>query len=282
MAIHVALHHQTVYRYDRRISLGPQIIKLRPAPHCRTPILSYSLRVLPKKHFINWQQDPQGNYLARLVFPEPATELFVEVDLVAEMAVFNPFDFFLEPHAEQYPFSYESSAARELRPFLETEPAGPGLSALLAKVPRGTQRTIDFLVGLNQIVRNEVGYVIRMEPGVQTCEKTLTLRTGSCRDSAWLLVQTMRHVGLAARFVSGYLIQLVADVKPLEGPSVRPHSGCTRGPKPSPGAGWGGSIPRPACSRARGISRSLALRTPAARRPYPVCSTPATRNSGTR
>ena len=219
MAIHVALHHETLYRYDRRVSLGPHIIRLRPAPHCRTPILAYSLKVLPKNHFINWQQDPQSNYLARLVFPEPATELLVEVDLVAEMAVYNPFDFFLEPQAEQYPFSYEASAARELRPFLETEPAGPMLSAFLARVPRVATRTMDFLVGLNQLVQNEIGYVIRMEPGVQTCEETLTLRTGSCRDSAWLLVQIMRHLGLAARFVSGYLIQLVADVKPLEGPS---------------------------------------------------------------
>src|SRR5450755_4190938 len=178
MAIHVALHHLTRYHYDRRVSLGPQIIRLRPAPHCRTPILSYSLKVLPKNHFINWQQDPQSNYLARLVFPEPTTALVVEVDLVAEMAVFNPFDFFLEPYAENFPFCYAQSAARELRPFLETEPAGPMLSALLAKVPRGSKRTIDFLVALNQLVQNAVGYVIRMEPGIQTCDQTLTLRSG--------------------------------------------------------------------------------------------------------
>ena len=219
MAIHVALNHKTQYLYDRRVNLGPQIVRLRPAPHSRNPILSYSLKIDPKNHFINWQQDPQANYLARLVFPEPTTQFLVEVDLVVEMAVFNPFDFFLEPAAERYPFAYQADAARELRPFLETEPAGPALASFLSKVPRESVRTIDFLVALNQRLRNEIGYVIRMEPGVQTCEQTLSLATGSCRDSAWLLVQILRHMGLAARFVSGYLIQLAPDVKPLDGPA---------------------------------------------------------------
>src|ERR1700681_465262 len=219
MAIHVALNHKTHYLYDRRVNLGPQIVRLRPAPHSRNPILSYSLTIEPKNHFINWQQDPQGNYLARLVFSEATTQFLVEVDLVVEMAVFNPFAFFLEPAAEQYPFSYDADLARELRPFLEMEPAGTALCSFLSKVPRETVRTIDFLVDLNQRLKNDIGYVIRMEPGVQTCEQTLNLGMGSCRDSAWLLVQILRHMGLAARFVSGYLIQLAADVKPLEGPA---------------------------------------------------------------
>jgi uncharacterized protein (DUF2126 family)/transglutaminase-like putative cysteine protease len=219
MAIHVALNHKTHYLYDRRVNLGPQIVRLRPAPHSRIPILSYSLKIVPESHFINWQQDPQANYLARLVFPEPTTEFLVEVDLVAEMAVFNPFDFFLEPGAEQYPFCYQADLARDLRPFLEVEPVGPGLQSFLSRVPRQSARTIDFLVALNQQVQAEIGYVIRMEPGVQTCEQTLDLKTGSCRDSAWLLVQVLRNLGLAARFVSGYLIQLAADVKPLQGPA---------------------------------------------------------------
>ncbi len=219
MAIHVALNHKTHYRYDRGINLGPQTVRLRPAPHCRTPILAYSLKIHPANHFINWQQDPQANYLARLVFPEPTTEFLVEVDLVAEMAVFNPFDFFLEPYAESIPFTYESTLERELKPFLETEPAGPKLSAFVAGLPRAATRTLDYLVDLNQRVQREIGYVIRLEHGVQSCEETLSLRTGSCRDSSWLLVQVLRHLGLAARFVSGYLIQLTADVKPIEGPA---------------------------------------------------------------
>jgi uncharacterized protein (DUF2126 family)/transglutaminase-like putative cysteine protease len=219
MAINVALTHKTHYRYDRRVSLGPQVIRLRPAPHCRTPILSYSLKVHPTNHFMNWQQDPQSNYLARVVFPEPTAEFSVEVDLIAEIGAFNPFDFFLEPYAEQSPFSYDAALVRDLRPYLETQQAGTRLSEFLARVPRLKTRTIDFLVDLNKRVKDEVGYVIRMEPGVQTCEQTLGLRTGSCRDSAWLLVEIMRHLGLAARFVSGYLIQLQEDTKPLAGPA---------------------------------------------------------------
>ncbi|HEX4275689.1 MAG TPA: transglutaminase family protein, partial [Bryobacteraceae bacterium] len=219
MAIHVALNHKTYYRYDRPVTLGPHVIRLRPAVHSRVPVLSYSLKVEPEKHFINWQQDPQGNFLARLVFPEPTDRLFVEVDLIAEMAVFNPFDFFLEPAADHFPFSYEPELARDLKPSLEAVVMGPKLAAFLGEVPRHDARTIDFLVALNQQMHKSVGYVIRMEPGVQTCEETLGLETGSCRDSAWLMVQVLRHLGLAARFVSGYLIQLTPDIKALDGPS---------------------------------------------------------------
>jgi uncharacterized protein (DUF2126 family)/transglutaminase-like putative cysteine protease len=219
MGIRVALHHKTVYQYDRLATLGPQIVRLRPAPHCRTTIVSYSLKVEPVKQFVNWQQDPQSNYLARFVFPEPARKFSLEVDLVAEMAVINPFDFFLEPYAEECPFTYEPWESRELRPFLETLPVGPELEKYLAGISREKKRSVDFLVDLNFRLQSEIGYLIRMEPGVQTPEETLKSRSGSCRDSSWLLVQILRNLGLAARFVSGYLIQLKPDVKSLDGPS---------------------------------------------------------------
>src|SRR3984885_3303269 len=218
MAIQVALTHRTHFRYDWLLALARQIIRLRPAPHCRTPILSYSLKVTPKKHFLNWQQGPASNYLARLVFPEPTREFVVEVDLVAEMAIINPFDFFLESTAEAIPFEYDPTLMRDLRPYLETEPLTPLLSKFLGEVDRASAPTIDFLVALNRKVQEAVGYVIRLEPGIQTCEDTLSMRTGSCRDSPWLLVQLLRHLGLAARFVSGYLIQLVVDQKSVTGP----------------------------------------------------------------
>jgi uncharacterized protein (DUF2126 family) len=218
VSIRVALHHKTVYRYDRRTSLSPQIVRLRPAPHCRTAITAYSLKIEPREHFINWQQDPHSNYLARLVFPNQTTSFSVEVDLVAEMKVINPFDYFLEPYAEKFPFRYEAAIERELTPYLERGPAGPRLRAFLDSIDRAEQGTNDFLVGLDQRLAREIRYLIRLEPGIQTPEETLTLASGSCRDSAWLLVQILRHLGLAARFVSGYLIQLKPDVKPLEGP----------------------------------------------------------------
>ncbi len=219
MSIRVALNHQTSYAYDKLISLGPQIVRLRPAPHCRTPIRSYSLRVRPEPHFVNWQQDPHGNFLARYVFPEKTRELHVEVDLVAELTVINPFDYFVEESATNVPFRYEDWLARELRPFLETLEPGAKFRQFLASIDRHEQTANDFLVALNQRCQQEIRYLIRMEPGVQTPEETLTRAAGSCRDSGWLLVQTLRHLGLAARFVSGYLIQLVPDVKSLDGPT---------------------------------------------------------------
>lgn len=246
MSIHVALNHVTHYHYDRPISLGPQIIRLRPCAHARTRILSYSMKVTPGEHFINWQQDPQANYLARLVFPEKTTEFRIEVDFVAEMAVHNPFDFFLEPRAEEFPFSYPGEQAIELQPYRACMTPRPQLNAYLRSIPYKKVRTIDFLVGLNQRIHNDIRYTIRMEPGVQTPEETLTKRSGSCRDSAWLMVQVARHMGLAARFVSGYLIQLAPDIKSLDGPSgpeidfTDLHAWCE---VYLPGAGWIGLDP---------------------------------------
>jgi len=246
VSIHVALNHVTHYRYDRPVSLGPQIIRLRPCAHARTRILSYSMRVIPGEHFINWQQDPQANYLARMVFPEKTTEFRIEVDFVAEMAVHNPFDFFLEPHAEVFPFSYPEEQAHELQPYRACLRPTPNVSKYLKTISHEQVRTIDFLVGLNQRLQQDIRYTIRMEPGVQTPEETLTKRSGSCRDSAWLLVQLLRHLGLATRFVSGYLIQLAPDVKSLDGPSgpeidfTDLHAWCE---VYLPGAGWIGLDP---------------------------------------
>ena len=246
MTIRVAIRHTTEYRYDRLVEIHPHVIRLRPAPHSRTPITAYSLKVEPEEHFVNWQQDPFGNYLARFVFPEKAKHLKIDVSVNAEMTVINPFDFFLEEAAEKFPFRYDEQLKRDLAPYLEAEPAGPLLKKWLKGVDRTERNTVDFLVDLNRRLEQDISYLVRFEPGVQTPEQTLELGSGSCRDSGWLLVQALRHQGLAARFVSGYLVQLTADIAALDGPS---------GPETDftdlhawaevflPGAGWIGLDP---------------------------------------
>jgi uncharacterized protein (DUF2126 family)/transglutaminase-like putative cysteine protease len=246
MTIRVALRHKTTYNFDRSVSLSPHIFRLRPAVHSRTPIKAYTLRIEPKNHFINWQQDPFGNILARVVFPEKCRKLSVEVEVIADMTVINPFDFFVEDYAEKFPFNYDSLTLKELQPYLEITEKGALLENWIINFDASKRNINDFLVEINRKVFESISYNIRMEVGIQSCEETLEKRSGSCRDSAWLLVQILRHLGLAARFVSGYLVQLTADIKALDGPS---------GPEQDftdlhawtevyiPGAGWIGLDP---------------------------------------
>ncbi len=245
MANKVALHHRTQYRYDKPVSLGPQVIQLRPTPHCRTPILSYALDITPADRVLNWQLDPHSNYLARAIFPSRTREFAVDVKLVADLAPINPFAFLLEPGFENFPFTYSTEMARDLEPYRRAEPAGLLLRAFLDRIPREPQGTISFLLGLSRRVAAEIGYTTRMEHGVQSCEETLSLHTGSCRDSAWLLVQVCRHLGIAARFVSGYLIQLAPD-EPSSDPAAptEDHAAFHAWAEVFlPGAGWLGFDP---------------------------------------
>lgn len=247
MAIIVAIKHNTYYHYDRLINMGPHVIRLKPAPHSRTKIHSYSLNIEPKEHFINWQQDPFGNYLARVVMQEKVKEFKVEVEVVAEMTVINPFDFFVEEYAEKFPFQYNLQDTKELAPYFEIVENGPRLQEWVKKLESYKNiNIVDFLVAINREVNKEIDYTVRLEPGVFTCEESLEKKLGSCRDSGWLLVQTMRHLGLAARFVSGYLVQLKADQKAIDGPSgpekdfTDLHAWCE---VYIPGAGWIGLDP---------------------------------------
>jgi uncharacterized protein (DUF2126 family) len=246
MSMQVALNHRTQYRYDKAVSLGPQVIQLRPTPHCRTRILCYSLNVRPPEHLLNWQFDPHNNYLARLLFPDKTKEFVVEVDLVAELSPFDPFAFFLEPGVEDYPFEYAPELAKDLDLYRSIDPAGPLLQAFLVNISDEKRGTISVLVDLNRRVRDEIGYVRRLGPGVQTCEQTLETCTGSCRDSAWLLMQSLRHMGIAARFVSGYLIQMAVDESASEGSSGSQTDSAELHAWAEaflPGAGWIGMDP---------------------------------------
>jgi uncharacterized protein (DUF2126 family)/transglutaminase-like putative cysteine protease len=268
MSVRIAIHHRTEYDYDRPVNLSPHLIRLRPAPHTRTPLHHYSLKVEPQEHFLNWQQDPFGNYIARFVFPKPARRLVVEVNLVADLVTINPFDFFVEEYAQHYPFTYEAQLKQELAPYFELKESGhlldewlqalhddpPGFAFIQEsdhvsdadKPLEGRPNIVHFLVELNQRLQQAIGYTIRMEPGVQSCEETLSKATGSCRDTGWLLVQILRHMGLAARFVSGYLVQLSADQKALDGPSGPEHDFTDLHAWAEvfiPGAGWVGLDP---------------------------------------
>ncbi|MCX7083185.1 MAG: transglutaminase family protein [Methylococcales bacterium] len=246
MTIRVAIRHKTIYRFDRPVSLSPHVFRLRPAVHSRTPIKAYALRIEPKNHFINWQQDPFGNLVARVVFPDKCQKLSVEVEVIADMTVINPFDFFVEAYAENYPFNYDELTIKELQPYLEITENGPLLIQWIKALDISKRSINDFIVDINRHIFSTIGYNIRMEVGIQSCEESLSKLTGSCRDSAWLLVQVLRHLGLAARFVSGYLVQLTSDIKSLDGPS---------GPEQDftdlhawtevyiPGAGWIGLDP---------------------------------------
>jgi len=246
MSIKAAVYHLTHYKYDRPVFLQPQIIRLQPAPHSKTKVLSYSLKVSPSQHFVNVQQDPYGNYLARFVFPEPVTELKIEVDLVADMTIYNPFDFFVEESAETWPFDYPEELREDLVIYRRPEPAGPLLQKFLDGVDRSPTNTVNFVTALNARVQQEVGYIVRLETGVYSPEETLGNAQGSCRDSSWLLVQALRHLGFAARFVSGYLIQLKPDLVSLDGPPGTSvdftdlHAWCE---VYLPGAGWIGLDP---------------------------------------
>jgi uncharacterized protein (DUF2126 family)/transglutaminase-like putative cysteine protease len=238
MGIHVALNHRTDYRYPQPIFLGPQVIQLCPAPHCRIPILSYSLDVIPGKHLLHWQMDPHSNRLARLLFSERTDELVVDVNLVADLSPTNPFDFLLEPGVEEYPFTYTPDLAKDLEPFRSVDVPGQLLEQFLAPFQIQSCGTVSFLLKVNHAVRDAIAYETRLAPGVQTSEVTLERRSGSCRDSAWLLVEILRNLGVAARFVSGYLIQLDPD-------GTKPDSADLHAWTEAylPGAGWIGFDP---------------------------------------
>ncbi len=270
MSVTVALNHTTRYRYSRPAGLSPQTIRLRPSPHCRTPILDYTLTITPESHSLHWIQDPQGNYLARVIFSAPVSEFKVEVNLVADLVPLNPFNFFVEDYATDFPFSYDATEQDELAPYLKNpSDIGDRWDSFVRSVDASPRQSIHFLVELNQRVNQAVAYSMRMEPGIQTPEFTLANRTGSCRDSTWLLINALRHFGLAARFVSGYLIQLKADEESNEGVAEDVADLHAWAEVYLPGAGWIGLDPTSGLLSGEG-------HIPLASSPNPVSAAPIT------
>ncbi len=270
MGLQVLLDHRTAYHYDNEVTLGPQTIQLRPTPHCRTPILSYTLAVEPAHHTLRWQLDPHANYAARVLFSQPTRAFVVDVKLVADLSPINPFDFVLDPSVATWPFQYAPELARDLEPYRAVDTVSPRLRSFVAGIPKHSQPTVDFVVGMNARVRDAIGYTTRMEHGTQTADETLACATGSCRDSGWLLVEVFRHLGIAARFVSGYLIQLATE-EGTPGPKADTadlHAWCEIF---LPGAGWIGLDPTSGMLASEGHIPLVC--TPTAQQAAPIAGT---------
>ncbi len=243
MSTRILLQHKTTYVYDPAVFLSPQFVRLKPGLHCRTPVEAYSFIVSPTSHQVHWQQDPFGNFIARVDFTGPVAEFVIDVKLIADLTPISPFDFFVDEYVQFFPFDYAPQLKKDLAAYLEVIDHGPLMKQWLAKADLSRKGIVDFLVSINQLVYKNIGYATRLDPGVQSSEESLQLALGSCRDSAWLLVQVLRNIGLAARFVSGYLVQLADGLKneqSLKADTVELHAWAEVF---IPGAGWIGLDP---------------------------------------
>ena len=265
MIMLVSLRHGTRYLYDRPVTLGPHEIRLKPVPGCRTPVPSYSLSVRPAQHSIHWHHDAAGNNVARVLFQEKIPQFEIDVALTADLAPVNPFDFLVSPGAERFPLAYPDTVRPELQAYLSATENGVQLQRWLmefraSEKPEG-RGTIDLLAAINGRVKRDIAYVTRMEHGIQSCEDTLGQRSGSCRDSGWFLVQALRHLGIAARFVSGYLIQLSGSAPDApKADSAELHAWAEAY---LPGAGWIGFDPTSGLLAAEGHIPLARAATPA-------------------
>lgn len=289
MTTRVALEHRTTYRFGEPVHLFPHAVRLRPAPHSRTAISGYDLRVEPSGHVLRWHQDPFGGWVAQVVFTETATQLEVTVSLVADLEPVNPFDFYVDDYASTAPFAYPTTLRDDLAAYLRPVDDGPRGSGLSPKSTAWVESTIaralggeggeptlpvvELLVRLNRAVREQVAYSTRMEPGTQTPADTLDRAVGSCRDSSWLLVAVLRHAGLAARFASGYLLQL--ETAGDDGPSRDSAELHAWAEAYVPGAGWIGLDPTSGLLTGEGHIPLSCTPSPTSAAPISGTTTPA-------
>jgi transglutaminase-like putative cysteine protease len=269
LGIRFALRHRTWYRYARPVALGPHVLRLHPAPHAPMPVSSFALALGPARHALRWHRDPQANRVARVVFEERTDRLEIEASLVVELSPLDPFDFLLEPWAEAFPFGAapDGELERELAPCRELDAGGARLDAFMASIDRRHAPTTDILVALNRRLAGEIRYLERLEPGIRSPEETLARGEGSCRDTSWLLVQVLRRLGFAARFVSGYLVQPAGSAGVAKDGAAL-HAWCEAY---LPGAGWVGLDPTSGLLAAEGHVPLAAAPSP--RRAAPVSGT---------
>ncbi|MGI9212205.1 MAG: transglutaminase family protein, partial [Methylococcaceae bacterium] len=249
MSTLVALLHHIEQTYGSRRTVPTHWLRVRPAPHTRPDITAYTIKVTSEPHFLNWVRDPFENYIARLDLPEPVASLGLTVELLADLTPINPFDFLTEPEAAHYPFDYSEQTRKELAPYLNMPPPGSRLTAWLKRLDRSPGYIVEVLSRINKTVHEQVKRLgldwSPAFPGMESStvggialEEVLISGGFSPWQAAWLLTLTCRHLGLAARFTSGYRIFLGVSKESSDTASL--HAWCEVF---IPGAGWVGLDP---------------------------------------
>ena len=238
MTLRLALTHRIESRFDQPVLPSTHWLRLRPAPHTRARVEAYSLRVEPGAHFINWLRDPYENHLARLDLPQPTSHLTLTVEVILELAVSDPFDFLVESFASSAPFEYPEQLRKELTPYLAPGASGPRFAAWLAQLDRRPRYVIEFLDTINRAVQERIAVEATVRAGAIDVEALLASSRGAPWELAWLLTLSLRGVGLAARFVSGYRIIAGPATAAAAAASLHAWSEVFL-----PGAGWVGLDP---------------------------------------
>lgn len=227
------IHHHTIYRYDTSVTFSPHYLRLKPQESDVCDTLSYTLDVSPPCS-VYWSEDIIGNHVAKCIFSTPSDILDIRTVLEVSLGEKNPFAFIVDEYAENYPFAYRPYEQNGLQYYLQVQEQGELFTQWVARFSPLSMYVVSMLREVANAIAMEIRYEKRHEPGYLPAEQTLAEKQGSCRDTAWLLMQTLRALGLASRFVSGYLLQPEDDVPDVD---IEYHAWveCY-----IPGAGWVG------------------------------------------